>query len=138
MGLVLDSRVLVSAERENRTVTALLGALERRFKDQAIVLSAMSAAELVHGIWRASGPRIRMRREEFVEEVFARIPIRVFNLRTARIAGQIDAQSRMKGKVVPTVDLYIGALAIELQFSVVTANVRHFKLIPGLKVFRFS
>ena len=138
MGLVLDSTVLVSAERENRTVTELLRSLERRFGDQEIVLSVMSAAELVHGIWRASGPRVRTRREEFVEEVFARIPVRVFNLRTARIAGQIDAQSRMKGKAVPTADLYIGALAIELQFSVVTANLRHFKLIPGLKVFQFS
>ena len=138
MGLVLDSTVLVSTERENRTVAALLGSLERRFKDQAIVLSAMSAAELVHGIWRATGPRMRARREEFVEEVFARIPVRAFSLRTARIAGRIDAQNRIKGKVVPTVDLYIGSLAIELQFSVVTANVRHFKLIPGLKVLRFS
>jgi tRNA(fMet)-specific endonuclease VapC len=119
-------------------VAALLGTLERRFTDQIIVLSAMSAAELVHGIWRATAPHIRTRREEFVEEVFARIPVRAFNPRTARIAGRIDAQSRMKGKVVPTVDLYIGALAMELQFSVVTANVRHFKLIPGLKVVRFS
>ena len=119
-------------------MTELLSSLERRFGDQEIVLSVTSAAELMHGIWRASGPRIRARREEFVEEVFARIPVRVFNLRTARIAGQIDAQCRMKGKVVPTADLYIGALAIELQFSVVTANVRHFKLIPGLKVFQFS
>ena len=43
----------------------------------------------------------------------------------------------MKGKVIPTVDLYIGALAIERQSSVVTANLRHFKLIPGLKVLKF-
>ena len=119
-------------------MTELLRSLERRFGDQEIVLSVMSAGELVHGIWRASGPRIRTRREEFVEEVFARIPVRVSSLRTARIAGQIDAQNRMKGKAVPTADLYIGALAIELQFSVVTANLRHFKLIPGLKVFQFS
>ena len=118
-------------------MTELLRSLERRFGDQEIVLSAMSAAELVHGIWRASGPRVRTWREEFVEEVFARIPVQAFNLRTARIAGQIDAQSRKKGKVISTVDLYIGALAIERQSSVVTANLRHFKLIPGLKVLKF-
>ena len=137
MGLVLDSTVFVSAERDNRTVTELLSSLQRRFRDQEIVLSAMSAVELVHGIWRASGPRVRTRREEFVEEVFARIPVQAFNLRTARIAGQIDAQGRMKGNVIPTVDLYIGALAIERRFSLVTANLRHFKLVPGLKVLKF-
>ena len=59
------------------------------------------------------------------------------SLRTARIAGQIAARCRARGKVVPTVDLYIGATAIELGFRVVTANLRHFKLIPRLKIVRF-
>jgi predicted nucleic acid-binding protein len=31
-------------------------------------------------------------------------------------------------------DLLIGATAVEIGYSVVTANVRHFKLIPGLNV----
>jgi predicted nucleic acid-binding protein len=31
-------------------------------------------------------------------------------------------------------DLLIGATALEIGYSVVTANVRHFRLIPGLKI----
>jgi predicted nucleic acid-binding protein len=31
-------------------------------------------------------------------------------------------------------DLLIGATALEIGYAVVTANVRHFRLIPGLNV----
>lgn len=31
-------------------------------------------------------------------------------------------------------DLLIGATALEIGYAVVTANVRHFQLIPGLNV----
>jgi predicted nucleic acid-binding protein len=31
-------------------------------------------------------------------------------------------------------DLLIGAAALEIGYAVATANLRHFKLIPGLKV----
>jgi predicted nucleic acid-binding protein len=31
-------------------------------------------------------------------------------------------------------DLLIGATALEIDYAIVTANVRHFQLIPGLKI----
>ena len=34
-------------------------------------------------------------------------------------------------------DLLIGATALELGYSVATANVRHFRLVPGLSVVQF-
>lgn len=134
MGVVLDSTVLVGAERKGRTVSHVLREVQQAFGDPEIAIAAMTAAELVHGIWGAKQHRIRARREEFVEEVFARIPVRAMSLRTARIAGRIDAECRAKGITLPTADLLIGATALELGFSVATANERHYKLIPRLKV----
>jgi predicted nucleic acid-binding protein len=81
---------------------------------------------------------VRAAREAFVEEVFARIPVGEITLQTARISGQLDARCRAKGTVIPTADLLIGATALELGFRLVTSNVRHFKLIPGLKVVRLT
>ena len=49
-------------------------------------------------------------------------------------AGQIDGQSQAQGVHIPLSDLLIGASALELGYAVGTANVRHFQLIPGLKV----
>jgi predicted nucleic acid-binding protein len=95
------------------------------------------AAELVHAVWRANNHRVRSRREEFVEEVVSRIPVRPFTLRMARILGRVDAELRANGKVVPTADLLIGATALDLGFRVCTANQRHFRQIPGLKMVAF-
>ena len=94
----------------------------------------MTAAELVHGVWRAETPAIRAQREEFVGEVVARVPVVPVSLRIARIAGQVDALSRAEGKTIPTADLYIGATALNLGFALGTHNLRHFRMIPGLSV----
>jgi predicted nucleic acid-binding protein len=60
------------------------------------------------------------------------------SLRTGRIAGEIDAKARSRGVTIPTADLLIGATALELGFAVATANVRHFRLIPRLRVRRIN
>lgn len=134
MGVVLDSSVLMQGERRGLSVAEILGWLRSELGDEELAIAAMTAAELVHGVWRASGPEVRARREEFVEEVFLRIPVRPMTLRVARIAGQIDAQARLKGVTIPTADLLIGATALELGFAAATANPRHFRMIPHLKV----
>lgn len=138
MGLVLDSTVVIGTERGGRSVVQLLQLLQKRFGDETLTISAMTAAELIHGIWRASTPQVRAIREAFVEEVFARIPVGEISLQTARIIGQVDARCRAKGSVIPTADLLIGATALELGYRLVTSNVRHFKLIPGLKAVRLT
>jgi len=81
-----------------------------------------------------AGPRVRAAREEFVEEVFARIATHPCTRQTVRIFGRIDAHTRAKGITIPTADLSIGASALEVGFSVLTANVRHYRMIPDLKV----
>lgn len=134
MGVILDSTVFVGGEREGLTVSQILGKIQSAFRDTEIAMSAMTAVELVHGVWRAGRHEIRARREDFVDEVFSRVPVRSISLRTARIAGRIDAQSRSKGITIPTADLLIGATALELGFCLATSNARHFRIIPGLRV----
>jgi predicted nucleic acid-binding protein len=50
------------------------------------------------------------------------------------LAGKLDAEQQNKGVVIPFGDLLIGATALSLGFSVITANLRHFQKIPGLSV----
>ena len=138
MGIVLDSTVFINAERKGRTVPALLELLNKKFGDQAVVLSAVSAAELVHGVWRAVTPDTRVRREEFVEEIFALVSVQQVDLGVARIAGRIDAECRQRGRTIPAGDLLIAATALHLGFAVATANVRHFKFVPGLRILQID
>jgi predicted nucleic acid-binding protein len=49
-------------------------------------------------------------------------------------AGRIDGSLQAQGIRVALGDLLIGATALELGYSVLTGNVRHFQKIPGLDV----
>ena len=53
------------------------------------------------------------------------------------LAGKIDGEQRAQGVTIPFADLLIGVTALEHGYSVVTVNVRHFRLIPGLSVVQF-
>ncbi len=138
MGLVLDSPGFIGGERHNLTVLQTLDHVRSAVGDTEVMISSMSAAELVHGIWRAKSPDARAAREQFVEEIFARVPVRPVSLKTARIAAEIDAKARAKGVTISTADLLIGATALELGFGVATANLRHFRLIPHLRLRRIG
>jgi len=49
-------------------------------------------------------------------------------------AGQLDGHNQARGVRVPLPDLLIGVTALELGYSVGTANLRHFQQVPGLSV----
>jgi predicted nucleic acid-binding protein len=53
------------------------------------------------------------------------------------LAGKIDGEQQAQGVTVPFADLLIGATALSLGFSVLTVNLRHFCLVPGLTVVPF-
>ena len=46
----------------------------------------------------------------------------------------LQSLQQSRGIIIPFGDLLIGATALEVGYSMVTANVRHFRLIPGLTV----
>ncbi len=55
----------------------------------------------------------------------------------AEIAERIDAEQKINGYTIPFPDLLIGATALSLGYSVLTSNLRHFQMIPGLAVIAF-
>src|SRR5207249_8402153 len=69
-GLVLDSSVLVAAERARLTTPEVLRNIRATAEvgDAPIVISVMTVAELAHGIYRANTPERRERRRQFVDE----------------------------------------------------------------------
>ena len=88
----------------------------------------------MHGVRRAKPAEVKAKRQEFVEAILEGIPVLPITLQVARVAGEIDGETRERGVVIPTADLFIGATALQLGFQIATANVRHFRLIPGLVV----
>jgi predicted nucleic acid-binding protein len=62
------------------------------------------------------------------------MPIHPVTVSVALRAGQIDGENQARGTRLPLSNLLIGVTALELGYSVATANVRHFRLIPDLSV----
>src|SRR5947208_3322720 len=69
LGLVLDSSIIIEAERKHQTVEELLAGVQERFGEIEISMSAVTVAELVHGIARAKKQEIRERRRAFIDEL---------------------------------------------------------------------
>jgi len=62
------------------------------------------------------------------------MPVYPVTVTIALRAGQLDGQNQARGVKVPLADLLIGVTALELGYGIATANLRHFRQIPGLSV----
>src|SRR5207247_9165592 len=69
-GLVLDSSVLVAAERAKLTTPEVLRNIRATAEvgDAPIVISVMTGAELAHGIYAPNPPERRARPRQFADE----------------------------------------------------------------------
>lgn len=134
LGLVLDSSVLIAAERRNRTAAEAVGSVQQAVGEVPILLSVISVAEIGHGIYRANTTELRKRRRVFLDDLKATVPIHPITEATAEIVARIGAEQAAKGISLPLADLFIGACALELGYAVGTGNIRDFGRIPGLLV----
>jgi predicted nucleic acid-binding protein len=126
---LIDASVLIAAERGTLDLKRLLSTHE-----DEIVLSAVTASELLHGVHRASKPEIRKRRQRLVEELLDTFTVVPFDLEIARTHARIWAEMASRGITVGSHDLLIGATALALTASVATRDLRSFPKIPGLEV----
>jgi tRNA(fMet)-specific endonuclease VapC len=100
----------------------------------AAALSAVTAVELTHGIYRAKTDADRMRRQTFVEEIDQIVAVHPLMLEVACLAGRIHGEQMGQGVSIDFPDLLIGATALHFGFDVATLHVKHFQAIPGLTV----
>ena len=134
LGVVLDSSVLIAAERAKLTTPEVMKTIRSSMGNLPIVISALTVAELGHGIHRAKNPERSQQRRRFLDEIKSQIPIHPVTDTTAEIIARIDGEQAAKGINLPLGDLIIGACALELGYAIGTSNVRDFNRIPRLKV----
>ena len=134
MGLIVDSSVIISGERRGHSVQQILEQLYVVQTAEDLGLSVVTIVELTHGIYRAKDAQIRHRRRAFVDELARVMLVYPITLKTARLAGQIQGEQADRGVKIAFEDLLIAATALQLGYGVATSNIRHFEVIPGLRV----
>jgi len=134
VGVVLDSSVIIAAERRGRIVREILEQVKAVQGEIEIGLSVVTIAELVHGAYRAKTQAQQQRRLEFIERLSIDVPVHPVTLDIARLAGRIEGQQEAMGIRFAFEDLLIGATALHLGYELATLNLRDFRKIPGLSV----
>ncbi|HEY5330866.1 MAG TPA: PIN domain-containing protein [Acidobacteriaceae bacterium] len=138
MGAVVDTGIFIAHERRGSSALVLRAGLTNISPPESFVVSCISLAELVHGIYRAKTSEQYAKRYTFVREVSSAFPVLSFTEDTAWIAGRIRGEQAKAGNTLPFADSLIAAVAIELDYGVVTLNVRDFVRIPGIRVIPFA
>jgi predicted nucleic acid-binding protein len=128
MAILIDTSVFVAAERGNLQLGDVLHA------DQEYALSVVTAAELLHGLNRATPRRIQAR-SAFVEGIVGAFAVLPVDLRVARAYAHASAALARTGMAVDANDLWIGASALANGLEVLALD-GDFDRIPGLRVRR--
>jgi len=134
VGLILDTSVLVSAERQKHSVADILSHVLQNTGETPFGVSVVTISELAHGVQRAKLDVHRQRHRAFLDDVKAAIAVYPVTLEIAERAGELAGKQAAQGLHIPYEDLLIGVTALHLDFDVLTANPRHLEMIPGLKV----
>ena len=101
MGLILDSSVVIAAERRGENVTQMLQQIVAATGDQRAVLSSIGLTELVHGIYRAQSAAALNRRDTFIRELLNVVEVYPYTRETALLAGKIDGEQQSRGSHRP-------------------------------------
>ncbi len=125
MAVLIDTSVLVAVERGRVTLSQILSPSER------YAVSVVTAAELLHGVHRATGERGQAR-SAFVEGLLAGFGTLPVDLTIARAYARTSAELAAAGTPVDANDLWIAATSIAHGMELLALD-GDFDRIPGVR-----
>ncbi len=131
MGLILDSTVVIAAERRKFDLDRFLLADAAA---EAVFLSVITASELLHGVERAADEIRRRSRGAFVEAVLDAIPVLPFDLSCARRHAAVWAGLESAGRRIGAHDMLIAATCLRYGHRLATLNTDEFNRVAGLEL----
>lgn len=125
--LILDTTVLVAAERDRRRLDRLIA------DEDDVAIAAVTAAELLVGVELANDAN-RSARSAFVSSVLETVPVEDYDVSVARAHATLLAHTRRAGRTRGAHDLIIAATAAACDRVVVSADASAFADLPGVIV----
>ncbi|HUL74885.1 MAG TPA: PIN domain-containing protein [Vicinamibacterales bacterium] len=124
MGVILDTSVLIAAERGDLD-------LRKARDDEEVALAAVTAHELWRGVARLPAGVSRVRAERWLEALLDLVPVVPYDHEIARVHAALWADLARRGLALGPYDQMIAATALHLDFSLATRD-RAFARVPGL------
>ena len=134
MGLIVDTSRLILAERKDTTMLDLARSLKAETSEDHFGISVISLTELAVGQVQTKFPQFTADRKRFLASLQRNFTIYPVTPSAAIRAGILSGTMREQNAVVGLADLLIAATALDLNFGVLTHNVKDFARIPELRV----
>lgn len=127
MDLILDTTILIDAERRKLDLDDLVG------DQDSVSIAAITLAELLHGVELGEG-RQRERRQAFAEAIASHVPVVTYDRRVAATHAMLLAHVQRAGRPRGAHDLIIAATAATHKLTLVTADTDGFVDLPGVSL----
>ena len=121
---LLDTNILIALFASDESVKARLAEAEEVF------VPSIAVGELFYGARKSTRTQENLQR---VEDLVAETPVLACGTETARLYGAVKNVLRLKGHPIPENDLWIAAIALEYNLTLVTRD-SHFAEIADLQV----
>jgi tRNA(fMet)-specific endonuclease VapC len=130
VGLVLDTSVLIEAERGKLALSSLL---RKSFPKESIYISSISVSELYLGA-HLSQKRFKEKRTTSIETMISSLIVLDFDSKVAKANANAWSHLKKKGILIGPYDLIIAATCLYHQHSLLTFNIKEFSRVPNLKL----
>ena len=129
---MLDTDILSEFLRGNIKV---ISKVDEYLKEYGFIsLSIITYYEILNGLLYKDAKKQLKKFERFVDIN----NVLLLTLKTTKIAANIQAELRKKGRVIGHTDTLIAGIAIANEMKLVTNNTEHFKRIKGLEIVNWS
>lgn len=123
---ILDTNIISYFLRGNAKVVDKLSQYSQFY--DAITFSLLTYYEIKSGLLYKNASNLLSQFEQLADESEI-LPLSIATMDTASI---VYADLRRRGLLIPPIDIFIAAAAIEHNYLLVTANLRHFAMIQNL------
>lgn len=97
---------------------------------ESVATSVIVSAEVMFGLEQKASPRL----EERIARIFSTLEVLPLEQPADKHYGELRAMFKKQGRPIGPNDLFIAAHALTLDATVISANLREFSRVPGLKV----
>jgi len=126
--LFIDSDNLSFSFRGDKVVIQKIA--EMKDKGETLALASLTVYEIERGLRADPRPRI----ESAFRDVLAVTDIFPLDDKAISIAADIYADLKKRGKLIGEIDILIAAIVIRNNGTLFTNNIRHFEVVPNLKL----
>ena len=120
---LLDTNILIALFANDEAVKSHLAEVEEVF------IPNIAVGELFYGAWKSARTQENLQQ---IEDLIAETPVLGCGVETARLYGRIKNSLRLKGHLIPENDIWIAAIALEHNLTLVTRDA-HFVEIADLQ-----